>query len=167
MTDAIENLSQQIDLQGKQLVAMRDALIKITELDPEKDSTEGYNEWGEVECFIKAQKLAREVLAGKIESTQEPFGWFYDITGGDMKQGPIWQGVDSQRICELVAADIDAKVFPLYAVPFAQISSDVIGQALSDYMGQHNVGNVFSIDPFDSHNIDDIAEHVLHAIKGR
>lgn len=73
MTDATENLSQQIDLQGKQLVTMRDALVKITELDPEKDSTEGYNEWGEAECFNKAQKLAREVLFdGNLQGTDTP-----------------------------------------------------------------------------------------------
>jgi hypothetical protein len=45
----------------------------------------------------------------------EPFGWFYDITNGDLRQGPIWQGGEHRKITEMVAADVGAKVFPLYA----------------------------------------------------
>ena len=52
---------------------------------------------------------------------QESFGWFYDITNGDQKQGPIWQGGEDRKITEIVAEDIGAKVFPLYrAAPPAQ-----------------------------------------------
>ena len=35
-----------------------EALQKIADLDPEEDSSEGYNEWGEAECFNIAQKIA-------------------------------------------------------------------------------------------------------------
>lgn len=38
------------------------ALRRIAELDPEKDSAEGWNEWGEAEMFRKAQEIANEPL---------------------------------------------------------------------------------------------------------
>jgi hypothetical protein len=40
----------------------REALEKIVALNPEKDSTEGFNEWGEAECFGIAQDIARQAL---------------------------------------------------------------------------------------------------------
>jgi multidrug efflux pump subunit AcrA (membrane-fusion protein) len=39
------------------------ALTKIASLDPAKDSDEGYNEWGEADCFRKAQEIAKNALA--------------------------------------------------------------------------------------------------------
>lgn len=41
---------------------MAAALARIVALDPEKDSPEGRNEWGEADCFNKAQDIAREGL---------------------------------------------------------------------------------------------------------
>jgi hypothetical protein len=41
---------------------LREALEKISNLDPENDSDEGFNEWGEAECFYKAQLIARAAL---------------------------------------------------------------------------------------------------------
>jgi len=39
------------------------ALEKISELDAAKDSEEGWNEWGEADCFRQAQEIARAALA--------------------------------------------------------------------------------------------------------
>ena len=40
------------------------ALEKISNLDPHTDSDEGFNEWGEAECFNKAKAIARETTEG-------------------------------------------------------------------------------------------------------
>ena len=37
-------------------------LLVIAAMNPEVDSAEGFNEWGEAECFNKAQALARDAL---------------------------------------------------------------------------------------------------------
>ncbi len=42
---------------------MSKALRLIAELDPLNDSDEGYNEWGEADCFRQAQIIARSALA--------------------------------------------------------------------------------------------------------
>ena len=47
-----------------EVVRLRTALDAIVSLDPGSDSVEGYNEWGEADCFYKAQALAREALHG-------------------------------------------------------------------------------------------------------
>jgi len=48
------------------LIAERDALIaalrRIAALDSSVDSPEGFNEWGEADCFAKAQEMARIAL---------------------------------------------------------------------------------------------------------
>ncbi|HZF98289.1 MAG TPA: hypothetical protein VEY92_08615 [Pseudoxanthomonas sp.] len=49
-------MSGQIDL-------LIEALTEIAALDPREDSLEGFNEWGEAECFEKAQSIARAALA--------------------------------------------------------------------------------------------------------
>lgn len=36
---------------------------RIAALDPETDSKDGFNEWGEAECFGKAQEISRAALA--------------------------------------------------------------------------------------------------------
>lgn len=41
---------------------MLKALRLIAELDPLTDSDEGYNEWGEADCFRQAQIIARSAL---------------------------------------------------------------------------------------------------------
>ena len=43
---------------------LREVLAKITALDPDVDSEEGMNEWGEADCFNKAQQIARAALVG-------------------------------------------------------------------------------------------------------
>jgi len=49
------------DTAGQILDLIR-ALEKIAALDPSVDSEEGYNEWGEADCFIQAKEIAREAL---------------------------------------------------------------------------------------------------------
>jgi len=44
---------------------MKNALQRIANLDPNYDSREGYNEWGEADCFNQAQKIAEEALNEK------------------------------------------------------------------------------------------------------
>ena len=41
---------------------LRVVLEHIAELDPAINSTNGFNEWGEADCFIQAQQLARDAL---------------------------------------------------------------------------------------------------------
>ena len=45
-----------------QVEALHAALTAIAALDPDKDSDEGLNEWGEADCFDMAQALARNAL---------------------------------------------------------------------------------------------------------
>jgi hypothetical protein len=40
-----------------------DALMKIRDLDPNLDTDEGFNEWGEAKCFQLAKDAARAALA--------------------------------------------------------------------------------------------------------
>jgi hypothetical protein len=46
------------------LARYRDALERIAALDPETDSEDGMNEWGEADCFGKAQEIAKQALSG-------------------------------------------------------------------------------------------------------
>ena len=41
---------------------LRVVLENIEELDPAINSTNGFNDWGEADCFIQAQQLARDAL---------------------------------------------------------------------------------------------------------
>ena len=41
---------------------LRVVLENIAELDPATNSTDGFNEWGEADCFNQAQQLARDAL---------------------------------------------------------------------------------------------------------
>ena len=50
------------------LIRLREALERIANLDPSYDSTEGFNEWGEADCFNQAQQIASEAL--KIQNTE-------------------------------------------------------------------------------------------------
>ena len=50
-----------------QRVPLTDALRRIAALHPETNSDEGYNEWGEADCFRQAQDIARAVLAAQQE----------------------------------------------------------------------------------------------------
>ena len=46
-----------------ELERLRAALTRIAALDPHTDSPEGYNEWGEADCFNQAKDIARAALA--------------------------------------------------------------------------------------------------------
>ena len=46
---------------------LREALIEIWTLDPAIDSDEGYNEWGEADCFRQAQEIARRATVTTTE----------------------------------------------------------------------------------------------------
>lgn len=46
---------------------VRAALERIAALNPDKDSKEGWNEWGEADCFDQAQAIARRALDGQTE----------------------------------------------------------------------------------------------------
>ena len=66
------DLDEYIDGLERDLAALRDenerlrtALQYIQSLDPASDSQEGYNEWGEAECFGLAQECAGAALAAK------------------------------------------------------------------------------------------------------
>ena len=50
---------------------LRAALKQIVDLDAAKDSGQGFNEWGEADCFMQAQQLARDALRSPME-VQEP-----------------------------------------------------------------------------------------------
>lgn len=49
-------------------INLKHALEAILALDPEKDSPEGMNEWGEADCFRKAQDIARIFLQANAMS---------------------------------------------------------------------------------------------------
>jgi hypothetical protein len=49
-----------------------DALKKIAEMDAERDSVEGYNEWGEADCFNQARELAQRTLVRAGKSYHSP-----------------------------------------------------------------------------------------------
>ena len=46
------------------------ALLAIAALDPEKDSDEGFNEWGQAHCFNMAQDIAKAALAAEAEQQE-------------------------------------------------------------------------------------------------
>lgn len=55
---------EEADALAAQVAQMRAALLAIARLDPIHDSHEqSHNEWGEAECFTKAQDIARAALA--------------------------------------------------------------------------------------------------------
>jgi hypothetical protein len=43
-------------------MVLKVALEKIAALDAAKDSDEGWNEWGEADCFRKARRIAKKAL---------------------------------------------------------------------------------------------------------
>jgi hypothetical protein len=52
-------------------MTLAEALRKIADLNPEVDSDEGYNEWGEADCFSQAQEIARAALAAHDAQQQK------------------------------------------------------------------------------------------------
>lgn len=49
------------------VASFKNALIQISQLDPEVDST-ATNEWAQADCFTKAQKIAQETLTPSIKN---------------------------------------------------------------------------------------------------
>ena len=61
---ALGQALEQIDNMKIELARYKAALEKIQDLDPCKDTDEGYNEWGEAACFRLARKEASDALKG-------------------------------------------------------------------------------------------------------
>ena len=55
---------EEVDNLKIELARYKKALERIVEIDPSVDSEEGYNEWGEADCFRQAQRVASEALKG-------------------------------------------------------------------------------------------------------
>ena len=63
----MDNKEQQMDAElirtlQQQVATLRAGLENIRDLDPSVDSDEGYNEWGEADCFRQGQRMARQAL---------------------------------------------------------------------------------------------------------
>lgn len=57
-------------------------------------------------------------LAQTATPQGEPFGWFYELNADENpKAGPVYLGTDSESVTAVVAADENAKPFPLYCAP--------------------------------------------------
>lgn len=52
----------------EQVTAQRDAAVEalrqVKDLDPDVHSSEGFNEWGEADCFRQAQAIASAAIEG-------------------------------------------------------------------------------------------------------
>jgi hypothetical protein len=60
----IEIRDQHITVLERRVTELEKALREISQLDP-SDTKNGFNEWGEAECFNKAQDLAKRAMEGK------------------------------------------------------------------------------------------------------
>ena len=54
---------KKIDALEAKLAIAVEALILVSKLDPSINSDEGYNEWGEADCFNQSQTIANVALA--------------------------------------------------------------------------------------------------------
>jgi hypothetical protein len=59
---ALGQKMEEVDNLRIELARYRAALQRITELNPSEDSEEGYNEWGEADCFRQARRVASAAL---------------------------------------------------------------------------------------------------------
>ena len=57
---ALRSLATQIEAMTTERDALAVKLKRIADLDPEKDSDAGFNEWGEAHCFELAQAIAKD-----------------------------------------------------------------------------------------------------------
>lgn len=57
--DSLKRMVEELEIEKNSFAA---ALQAIAYLHPEKDSKEGFNEWGEADCFNQAQSMARKTL---------------------------------------------------------------------------------------------------------
>jgi hypothetical protein len=58
---ALDSIQRMGEADKARIAELEAAIKTIAELDPEKDSHEGYNEWGEADCFNQAQIIASRV----------------------------------------------------------------------------------------------------------
>ena len=65
MSKAKTREQEYIEMQHDEIIRLRAVLKEIVSLDPGLHSAEGYNEWGEADCFAKAQGIAKEALERK------------------------------------------------------------------------------------------------------
>lgn len=61
-------LASDYDALRARLAEAEEALQRIVALDPEHDSDDGFNEWGEAHCFKLAQDIARAAVNGTSSS---------------------------------------------------------------------------------------------------
>ena len=58
---ALDSIQRMGESDKARIAELEAAMKLIAELHPEKDSDEGYNEWGEADCFNQAQIIALSV----------------------------------------------------------------------------------------------------------
>jgi hypothetical protein len=58
----MDKAADELDRLQAENEALRKALDRIAALDPSVDSDQGWNEWGEADCFDKAQEIAKAAL---------------------------------------------------------------------------------------------------------
>lgn len=63
-TEEIDSLRTALAASRAEVEGLRSSLTLIANLDPETDSAQGFNEWGEADCFGKAQEIARKAIEG-------------------------------------------------------------------------------------------------------
>lgn len=62
------------ELKNSEAMIYREALEQISDLNAERDSDEGWNEWGESDCFRQAQQIAKDALrAARIKCMGESY----------------------------------------------------------------------------------------------
>lgn len=63
----LESLQKMVEKLDADRTMLLEALQKIKKLDPEFDSDEGFNEWGQAHCFIQCQEIAGKAIAKATE----------------------------------------------------------------------------------------------------
>lgn len=65
--EALQAVEADRDALAAENKALREALTKISDLDP-ADTSDGFNEWGEAWCFNASQRIANDALAPAKEN---------------------------------------------------------------------------------------------------
>ncbi len=60
--ESIAHLQARVEALTGEVERLRSYLQRIADLNPEEDSENGFNEWGEADCFRVAQNCARAAL---------------------------------------------------------------------------------------------------------
>lgn len=58
----IDSLRSALAAKSAEVEGFREVLAVIADMHAEKDSNEGYNEWGEADCFHQARDLAKAAM---------------------------------------------------------------------------------------------------------